>query len=97
VADAAKALRMAEPTPARIYDAARIHAKAAIAATNDVRKRGQDAVIVVTRYQDQAVELIRAALDRLPAAQRTSFLRDVVQADPALSSLRRRLRSLQGG
>ena len=94
-ADAAQALHLAEPTPLRYYKAARIYAKAAIAAAADVRKRGQDAVSLVARYQDQAVELIREAIKRHPAAQRVSFVRDVVQTDPALAALRHRLRSLE--
>ena len=73
VADALIALRMAEPTPRRLYNAARIYAKAAIAATGDVRKTGRDAAFVVTRYQDQAVALVRESYKRLPAAQRASF------------------------
>ena len=73
VADALIALRMAEPTPRWLYNAARIYAKAAIAATGDVRKTGRDAVFVVTRYQDQAVALVRESYNRLPGAQRASF------------------------
>jgi tetratricopeptide (TPR) repeat protein len=94
VADAATALRLAAPTARRLYAAARIHAKAAIAATNDVRRKGQDALALVNRYQDQAVALVGEALKRQPASQRTAFLRDVVLSDPALRSLRRRLQSL---
>ena len=95
VADALIALRMAEPTPRRLYNAARIYAKAAIAATGDVRRAGRDAAFVVTRYQDQAVALVRESYNRLPAAQRASFWRDVIQTDPALTVLRRRLRAIE--
>ena len=95
VADALIALRMAEPTPRWLYNAARIYAKAAIAATADVRKTGRDAVFVVAHYQDQAVALVRESYNRLPAAQRTSFWRDVIQTDPALTVLRRRLRAIE--
>jgi tetratricopeptide (TPR) repeat protein len=94
VADAAKALSQAEPTALRLYKVARIHARAAVAAGGDARKKGQDAVVLVSRYQDEAVALIREALKRQPAADRAAFLRDVIQADPALQSLRRRLHSL---
>ena len=86
---------MAEPTPRRLYNAARIYAKAAVAATADVRKTGRDAVFVVTRYQDQAVALVRESYNRLPGAQRASFLRGVLETDPALSTLRRRLRTIE--
>jgi len=95
VADAFKALELGEPTPRRLYNAARVYAKAAIAATGDVRRAGRDAAFVVTRYQDQAVALVRESYNRLPAAQRASFWRDVIQTDPALTVLRRRLRAIE--
>jgi len=95
VADATQALRLGESTDKRLYNAARIYAKAAIAATAEVRKTGQDAVGLAFRYQDQAVELLRLAIKRLPAAQRPTFVRDVVQTDPALATLGHRLRSLE--
>ena len=82
VADARQALRLGESTDKRLYNAARIYAKAAIAATAEVKKTGQDAVGLVFRYQDQAVELLRQAVKRLPAAQRPAFMRDVVETDP---------------
>ncbi len=95
VEDASRAIRLAVPTDKRLYNAARIYAKAAIAATAEARKTGQDAVGLVFRYQDQAVDLLRQALKRLPAAQRPTFVRDVVLTDPALAILRHRLRSLE--
>jgi len=94
IADASRAGRLGESTHLRLYTAARIYAKAAVAATGDVRKTPQDGKGLVIRYQDQAVELLRQAVSRLPAAERPAFVRDVVQADPALGTLRHRLRSL---
>ncbi len=93
VADAARALKIGEPTAKRLYSAARIHAQAAYAAGTEAAKTGQDAVILFTRYQDQAMSLLREWLERLPAADRASSLRDL-QEDPAMAILRRRLRSL---
>jgi hypothetical protein len=49
----------------------------------------------VARYQDQAVALIREAIRRHPAPQRAAFVTNVVRADPALATLRHRLRSLE--
>ncbi|MFI5460855.1 MAG: protein kinase [Isosphaerales bacterium] len=94
VADASRAVKLGEPTDKTLYNAARIYAKAAIAATAEVKKTGPDGVGLVSRYQDQAVELLRQAVQRLPAARRAAFVRDVVQTDPALATLRHRLRSL---
>jgi eukaryotic-like serine/threonine-protein kinase len=95
VADASRAVRLGEPTDLRLYNAARIYARAAIAAGAEVKKTGQDAVGLVSRYQDQAVALVRQAVTRLPAAERPKFARDVVQTDPALATLRHRFRSLE--
>jgi len=94
VADASRAVKLGEPTDKTLYQAARIYAKAAIAATAEVKKMGPDAVGLVSHYQDQAVDLLRQAVKRLPAAERAAFVRDVVQTDPALATLRHRLRSL---
>jgi tetratricopeptide (TPR) repeat protein len=93
-AAASKALAMAEPTAARLYNAARIHAQAAIAAASEARKTGRDAVSLVTRYQDQATELVRRWLNRLPPTERARSLHDLLQ-DPAMATLRRRLRPLE--
>jgi tetratricopeptide (TPR) repeat protein len=92
VADAAKALAMREPTTTRLYNAARIHALAAIALTAEARKTGPDAVRLVIRNQDQAVRLLAEWRKRLPAADRDSALRDLLH-DPAMATLRHRLRS----
>ncbi len=95
VADASRALRQSEPTDKRLYNAARIYARAAIAASAEVKKTGKDALGLVSRYQDQAVDLLRHAWRVLPAAKRPTFVRDVVANDPVLVTLRHRLRSLQ--
>jgi serine/threonine protein kinase/tetratricopeptide (TPR) repeat protein len=93
VADAAKALGMSEPTAARLYSAARIHALASIAEAAEVRKTGQEAARSATRNQDQAVKLLGEWLKRLPPAERSSSLNSLLE-DPAMATLRRRLRSL---
>ena len=95
VADTEKALAMGKPTAQRLFSAARIYARAAAVAGGEVRKRGQDAVSLVARYQDRGATLLGDVIKHLPAAERAAFWRDVVQADPdpAMSSLRRRLRS----
>jgi eukaryotic-like serine/threonine-protein kinase len=94
VADAAKALGLSERTATRLYNAARIHAIAAMAVATEARKTGPDAVRLVTRNQDQAVKLLAEWQKRLPAADRDSALRDLLQ-DPAMVPLHRRLRSLE--
>jgi serine/threonine protein kinase/tetratricopeptide (TPR) repeat protein len=94
VADADRALKMAEPTAKRLYGAARIYAQAAYAVGAEVRKNGQQAVSQFTRYQDEAIGLLREWLNLLPAADRASSIRDL-KDDPAMAVLRHRLRSLE--
>ena len=94
MARATKALAMAEPTTTRLYNAARIHAQAAISAASEARKTGKDAVSLVNRYQDRAMALVRQWLKRLPATERGRSLRELFQ-DPAMATLRHRLRSLE--
>jgi len=96
VADAAKALGMAEPTRTRLYNSARIHAQATIAAANEARKTGREAVSLTAHYQEQAIRLLSEWFKRLPPADRSSSLR-AAQEDPAMATVRRRLRSLELG
>ena len=96
VADAEKALGIGEPTSQLLYNAARVYALAAVVAAAEVRKKGQETVTLVARYQDRATGLLREALKRMPEEDRASFWRDVVPADPALKALRRRVSSLDG-
>ena len=91
VADADAALGKGERTSHLLYNAARVYALAAVVAAAEVRKRGQETVALVARYEDRATGLLREALKRMPEADRTSFWRDVVPSDPALRALRRRL------
>jgi tetratricopeptide (TPR) repeat protein len=93
VTDAEQALQLGEPTSRLMYNAARVYAQAALVASTEARKTGQEAVVVVARYQDRAVMLLRGALKRLPAHGRASFWRDSIQTDPALRALRRRIAS----
>ena len=94
VVDAARAVRLGKPSDETLYSAARIHGQAAAAAASEVKKTGQAAAALASRYQDQALELLRQTIVALPAAERKSFLRDVVQTDPALAAIRHRLRNL---
>jgi len=95
VADAETALGLSPPTAQRLYNAARMYARAATVASAEVRKKGQDTVSQVSRYLDRGTALMREAVKKLPAGERAAFWRNVVQTDPdpAMSTLRRRLRS----
>jgi tetratricopeptide (TPR) repeat protein len=91
LADAEEAVRLGAADHRVLYKAARVYALAAVDATSEIRRKGRDAVAVVARYQDRAVELIRAARIHIPAAGRANF-EAVLQKDPAIDAIRRRLR-----
>jgi serine/threonine protein kinase/Tfp pilus assembly protein PilF len=95
VANAEKALSLGQPLPALYYTSARIYAQASIVASNEVRKRGKDAVVAMVRYQDRATALVSEAFRLTPVEKRASFWRDTVQADEALRTIRHRLRSVE--
>jgi tetratricopeptide (TPR) repeat protein len=96
VADAEKALGLAEPTAPVFYNAARVYALASVVAAADVRKKGREAATLVARYQDRAAELLREVLARMPESERASFWHDVVPADPALRAISRRVPAEEG-
>jgi eukaryotic-like serine/threonine-protein kinase len=94
VADAEKAVSVGEPTADLFYKAARVHALAAVVVSAEARADGQESLLLITRYQDRAMELLREAIRRLPADQRATFVKDVVLGDPDLRTLRRRVSSM---
>ena len=94
VADAERALSVGEPKADLYYKAARVYAVAAVAAAAEVRRKGQETVALVSRYQDRATDLISEAMKRLPADRRESFLKEVILVDPQLRTLRRRIATL---
>jgi hypothetical protein len=84
---------LGEPRLGLCSNPARIDAQGTIVAGTEAHKKGLEAVALVGRYQDHAVMLVREALKRTPADRRAAFWRDSIQADPALSTLRRRIAS----
>lgn len=91
VADASTALSQGTPTPDVYYKAARIYAVAAVVVAAEARKKGQESVRLVARYQDAASSLLGEAIRRMPPDRRSSFVRDVVLFDPDLRRICRRL------
>jgi hypothetical protein len=53
---------------------------------------GRVARTLSSKYQDIAVQLIRAALEREAPEKRAAFWRDTIQPDPALKAIQRRLK-----
>jgi hypothetical protein len=93
VADAETALRLGTPGERLCYNAARIYARAALAVTAEVRRKGRDVVILAHKYQDRAVDLLTEAMRRVPPERRAEFWRNQIQADPLLQPIIPRLRS----
>ena len=89
-----KPSRSRRPTTDLFYKSARVYALAAIVVSAEARKKGQESVLLVTRYQDRAADLLRGAIRMLPADRRSWFVKEVVLPDPDLRTLRRRLTSM---
>lgn len=83
--DAEKAARLEPPTPSAKINLACVFAQAAGKVSADARQQDREAL--KRGWQDRALELIRRALDQLPAQERLPFWREVAQ-DPDLDSLR---------
>jgi tetratricopeptide (TPR) repeat protein len=84
VDDAENALHHGEPTPRMLYLAARIYAQAADLAITEASRRTLGLPRISSQYTARAQVLLRRALEKLPAEQRASFWRDVIQGDPTL-------------
>jgi tetratricopeptide (TPR) repeat protein len=84
-ADAEEALGVGKRTPALVYHAARIYAQAVGKLDADPR---QASPWVRSRYQDRAVQLLRQAIDLLPAGERAAFWQEYVRADAAMTAIR---------
>jgi eukaryotic-like serine/threonine-protein kinase len=86
VQDARKALSLEPPTARVCYDAARVYAQAA-AAVDAHEPRARQNKDKKVEYQNQALDLIRQALELLPASQRNSFWQDTVRKDACLAPI----------
>jgi eukaryotic-like serine/threonine-protein kinase len=91
VADAEKALSLAKPDSQIFYHAARVYALAAVVVAAEVSKNGRESLILKARYQDRAAMLVGEALKQMPDGERAGFVRDVIETDPSLRVLRRRV------
>jgi tetratricopeptide (TPR) repeat protein len=92
VADAEAALALGAPSARVLYLASRIYAHAARVVSAEVRQQGRGLMPLMTRYQDRALALARQALEKQAPTEREVFIRDVIDADPALVAIRKRLR-----
>jgi serine/threonine protein kinase/Tfp pilus assembly protein PilF len=85
IKDAEKAARLQPPTPRAKINLACVFALAAGKVSADAQQPDREAL--KRRWQDRALELIRRALDQLPAQEQLPFWREVAQ-DPDFDSLR---------
>ncbi len=92
VADAIEALRLGGASPRITYNAARIYARASLAALNEVAAKGRAARLLSSNYQDISVRLVREAFEKEAPEKRAAFWRDTVQFDPALQAIKWRLK-----
>jgi serine/threonine protein kinase/tetratricopeptide (TPR) repeat protein len=83
--DAEEALRRGPHSSRLVYNAARAYAQAA---AHLVPGAGLDVTSLRLRFQERSLQLLRAAIELLPAAQRGAFWTASVQADAALLPLR---------
>ncbi|MGE3806875.1 MAG: tetratricopeptide repeat protein, partial [Gemmataceae bacterium] len=89
--DIEASLKLGKPSSRLSYNAARCYALAVDAvgknAAFDRAKLAQ-----AQFYQSRALDLLRAALDQVPEAERAAFIKDYVETDPAWLALRRNSR-----
>ena len=88
-AEAEDAMHHGEPTSRMLYLAARIYAQAAELAITKASRRTLGVPRTSSQYTARARGLIRRALEKLPADQRASFWRGVIQGDPSLRAILR--------
>jgi serine/threonine protein kinase/Tfp pilus assembly protein PilF len=83
-ADADEVVRLKPELPRHLYNAARIYAQAC-GRVEGTDRQSQDLRL---RFEQQAVKLVRTALEKLPADQRAAFWKEYVAADPAMRPIR---------
>jgi tetratricopeptide (TPR) repeat protein len=91
VADAEKALSLGKPDAQLFYRAARVYALAAVVVAAEVSKNGRESLNFRAHYQERAATLLGETLKQMPEAERAEFLREVIEKDPSLRVLRRRV------
>src|SRR5206468_6479264 len=87
LADADEGLRLGPVTPRMLYNAARVHAQAVSRLSEPAAGQRPDRAAAFD-CESRAVELLRQALERVPAAERAAFWQGYVRADSAFSAIR---------
>jgi eukaryotic-like serine/threonine-protein kinase len=89
VADAEESLRRGQSEARSYYSAARILTLAAESARKETRQRDPSEPARAPIYQARALTLLDQAIARIPAGERATFWRAVVQPDQAFAAIRR--------
>ncbi len=89
VRDAEESLRHGDAEAHMVYNAARTMAQAAQSAAREPRPRGKPDLNAIRAFQDRAIALLRRAIEETAPETRSAFWHNVVQPDPALTSIRR--------
>lgn len=89
IADAREARKHATLSPRVIYNTARVYAQVVGKLEADPSQGTRENRELRYECQSQAFQLIRKALDLLPASQRLSFWQQNIQNDPAMNPIRR--------
>jgi tetratricopeptide (TPR) repeat protein len=89
VQDAEEAVRLGKGTARTLHGAARIFAQVVGRMDADRDQRSLAALETRAAYQDRALALLQEALAQTPAADRATFWRSYVQADPSFDAVRR--------
>jgi tetratricopeptide (TPR) repeat protein len=95
LADAEESLRHTPPPRRLLYVAAQTYAHASARAAAEVARRGRPASSDSLAFEARAASLLRQALDRTPAEDRSEFWREVVVRDNLMRPLLRNPRVLQ--
>jgi tetratricopeptide (TPR) repeat protein/tRNA A-37 threonylcarbamoyl transferase component Bud32 len=92
VFEAREALSLGKITPLVAYSAARIYAIAATVAAAETGENGRFAKRLSEHYENNALQWIKQAFEREVPERRAVLWRDMIETDPALNTIKRRLK-----
>ena len=92
VLDAEESLRRGDPTPSRLYAAARTYAQALAVVGGEVARRGRPALREALAYESRSLALLSRAIEKTPADRRENFWREIIEADAVMAAIRRKAR-----
>jgi len=84
VEDADAALKEETPTARTLFNTARIYAQAVTRVRTDPAQRTRPGEELAWQYERRALQLLRGACEKTPAAERAGFWKQYVEADAAL-------------